>query len=210
MIWRLKLVISIGLLGLVCLMVPGSLQADTVYSYTGNPMQCTYPPCNFTPALSISFQTTLAGTQLDNLNLATNGNISQSVTSFSFTMLGLNFSLTQTTPYISYNFEISTDSNGNIHAWNVGANNFGNPDADVHSYMYSWNESGGVFDQGSFQAGQVGSNLNDPGTWTVTSTPEPSTMALMLFGIGCVLLRASQYRRSMPARSSASGGSVPG
>jgi hypothetical protein len=61
-----------GLLGLLYLLLPGSLRADTIFTYTGNAYTdcsgvytCTPTP----PALSITFETTLTGTQLDNLTL---------------------------------------------------------------------------------------------------------------------------------------------
>lgn len=34
---RLKFLFSIGLLGLLCLLLPGSLRADATYGYGGNP-----------------------------------------------------------------------------------------------------------------------------------------------------------------------------
>jgi hypothetical protein len=41
---RLKFVFSLGLLGLLYLFLPGSMQAQTEYMYTGNP----YTNCNGT------------------------------------------------------------------------------------------------------------------------------------------------------------------
>lgn len=185
-------------------------QADTVYTYTGNPLQCTYS-CNFTPALSISFSTTLTGSQLDNLNFA---NISADITSFSFTILGINTSATQATPYIEYNFEISTDSNGDITSWYAEEDNAGNPDADVHSIIISCNYASypcaspnqtlgfsGIFDAASFMAADVGSNIDDPGTWTVTSTPESGTVVFLLLGIVSVLLMRKRIATGPPPAS---------
>ena len=58
------------LTGLLCLLVPGLMWAGTVYTYTGNPYtDCTgtYVCTGTSPALSLTFDTPLTGTQLDNL-----------------------------------------------------------------------------------------------------------------------------------------------
>ena len=70
---RTKAVFSIGLPGLLCLILPVSMRAQTTFTYTGNP----YPPsygcggnyvCNgTTPFITISFTTTLSLSQLANL-----------------------------------------------------------------------------------------------------------------------------------------------
>jgi hypothetical protein len=69
---------------LLYLMLPGSLRADTIYSYSGAPYSSCdgeYAPCSgIAPFLSITFDTSLQGTALDNLN---NSNITPDVTSFS-------------------------------------------------------------------------------------------------------------------------------
>jgi hypothetical protein len=167
---RAKCVFSIGLLGLVCLMLPGSLRADTVYTYTGNPYNfCvgTYAPnginnvCPQPYALSLTFDTTLSGTQLDNLVLNTQqdvtnahcsgctgiapiaGNLTASVSSFSFTD-GSGFSITQADT-ANYGFDVTTDSNGNILAWFIYAQGY--PPSGTGSFYQALTESG--FDLGA-------------------------------------------------------------
>jgi PEP-CTERM motif len=139
---RARFVFSVGLLGLLCLMLAGSMRADTAYTYTGNPYNnCsgTYAPsginnvCPKPYALSVTFETTLSGTQLDNLVLNTaadfnaihsdislvGGNLTAYVPTFSFTD-GTGFSITQANA-TKFGFDVTTDSNGNIEAWVIYA-----------------------------------------------------------------------------------------
>jgi len=66
---RAKFVFSIGLLSLLWLVLPGSLRANTVYTYTSNPYNScsgTYAPsginnvCSQPYALSLTLETTLS------------------------------------------------------------------------------------------------------------------------------------------------------
>jgi hypothetical protein len=136
---------SIGLLGLVCLTLPGSLGADTVYTYTSNSYNScsgTYAPsginnvCPQPYALSLTLDTTLSGTQLDNLVLdfsddfadihssgfginQMTGNLTPYISTFSFTD-GSGFSITQANA-TNYGFDVTTNSSGNIEAWVIYA-----------------------------------------------------------------------------------------
>ena len=102
---RAKFVISIGLLGLLCLLLPGSVRADTTYMYTGN----AYTLCDgsYTSsgglssciqpyALTLTFDTTLSGSELEGFE----GDITADLTSFSITDGG-DLSINQTDPYLS-------------------------------------------------------------------------------------------------------------
>lgn len=67
-LWRILPVLLMGVYLFVA-----SARADTVYTYTGNPFtDCLgiYHCNGTTPFLSITFDTTLTGPALDNLNLA--------------------------------------------------------------------------------------------------------------------------------------------
>jgi hypothetical protein len=145
---REKFVFSIGLLSLLYLLLPGSLRADTTYAYTSNPYNScsgTYAPsginnvCPQPYALSLTLNTTLSGTQLDNLGLNFTadyaaihsagfgisqvvGNLTPYVSSFSFTDSS-GFSITQTNA-TKYGFDVTTDSKGNIQAWVIFAEIF--------------------------------------------------------------------------------------
>src|ERR1700693_2137948 len=118
-----KFAFSIGLLGLLCLMLPGSLRADTIYTYTGTPFTTCYVSytCNgTTPFLSITFDTTLSGAQLDNLSLGSTGVITATVTSFTFND---NAGFTYIGPALGTNgmFDIGTDASGHITSWALTA-----------------------------------------------------------------------------------------
>jgi hypothetical protein len=234
---RAKCVFSIGLLGLVCLMLPGSLQADTVYSYTSNSYSfCsgTYAPsginnvCSNPYALSLTFDTTLSGTQLDNLVLNSAqdevgahcsgctgiapiaGDLTASVSSFSFTD-GSGFSITQADT-TNYGFDVTTDSNGNILAWFIYAQGY--PASGTGIFYQALTEYGlglgAVVDgallesyDGTVSGTEVNGNstevgggdtsstdfpfqISDPGQWTLTRVPEPSS--LLLLGGGLLVL----------------------
>jgi hypothetical protein len=141
---RAKFVFSIGLLSLLWLVLPGSLRAETVYTYTGNPYSfCvgTYVSsgvivnntCGGPYALSLTFDTKLSENHLDNLVLDTaadfnaihsditlvGGNLTPFVSTFSFTD-GTGFSITQANA-TKYGFDVTTDSEGNIQAWVIFA-----------------------------------------------------------------------------------------
>jgi hypothetical protein len=197
---KAKLVFSVGVLCLLSLVLPGSLRADTVYTYTGNAYtNCfgTYTCNGTTPAISFTFDTTLMGAQLDNLAIDTvgGGNLTAHVSSFSFTD-GTGLLMTQSNSF-GYLFDVTTNSSGDITKWYMtafpppgnggpyGAGTCGN-DADC----------GGTGDSSVTYSMGVpigdGSVANDAGTWTVTTTPEPGTAGLMLLGIGLVLVIRSR------------------
>jgi hypothetical protein len=144
---RVKFAISIGLLGLLYFTLPGSLRANTLYSYTSNPYNIcsgTYAPsginnvCPQPYALSLTIDTTLPREQLENftLNFAADyaaihtggwppgvsqivGNLTPYVSAFSFTD-GSGFSITQANA-TKYGFDVTTDGNGNIQSWVIFA-----------------------------------------------------------------------------------------
>jgi hypothetical protein len=128
-------------------MLPGSVRADTVYTYTSNPYNLcsgTYAPsginnvCPQPYALSLTIDTTLSRKQLDNLalNFAADyaaihtggwppgvslvvGNLTPYVSSFSFTD-NSGFSITQANS-TKYGFDVTTDRKGNIQSWVIFA-----------------------------------------------------------------------------------------
>jgi hypothetical protein len=110
----------------LCLMLPASLLAGTYYTYTGNP----YPPsygCNpaslctgTTPYLTITFYTTLSGSQLANLTYGSTGQISSTVTSFIVADHSF-VTITPSSNSVAFNVNLSTDASGNPTAWAVYA-----------------------------------------------------------------------------------------
>jgi hypothetical protein len=104
---------------------------------------------------------------------------------------GTGFSLTQSNASPSF-FDVATDGNGRISAWNIVINlfpTFGIPGrAGTESLPPSFqttlvDSSGTATDQGF--------EVNNPGTWTPpvgAPVPEPSSVVLMLFGIGFLFL----------------------
>ena len=238
---------TIPLLGLLWLILPCLAEADTEFTYTGLPYNfCagTYAPggindvCSQPYALSLTFDTTLSGSQLDNLTLTstvcrsgpcigtpltspTGGDLTSYVTSFSFAD-GSGFLLTQANA-TQYNFDITTDSSGNIQSWAIYAVVV--PPDGTGTYYQAITESGfslgtsagyvesldntealaessGVI-TGEIALGACDSNgspyvMSSPSQWTITSTPEPSSLLLLVTGVvGLGLTRVRRrYRQS--------------
>lgn len=159
-----RFAVSIGLLAFLCL-TPGLLKANTVYTYSGNPYNfCagTYAPsgvnnvCPNAFAMSVTFETTVSGSQLDNLVLNTQqdvdsahcsgcvgiapitGNLTAFVTSFSFTD-GSGFSVTQANT-TNFGFDVTTDANGNIQSWFIYAQY--SPPGGTGTFYQALTESG--------------------------------------------------------------------
>ena len=135
------------MLSLLCLTLPGSLRANSVYTYASNPYNfCsgTYAPsginnvCPQPYALSLTIDTTLSREQLENLTLNFTadyaaihtggwppgvsqivGNLTPYVSAFSFTD-GSGFSITQANA-TKYGFDVTTDRKGNIQSWVIFA-----------------------------------------------------------------------------------------
>jgi hypothetical protein len=224
---RTKLVLPFGLLTLLCLMLPRSLRAQTVYTYTGNPYNfCvgTYAPsginnvCPNPYALSLTFDTTLTGSALDNLTLGT-GNITPDVTSFSFGD-GSGFSLTQAGA-TNFSAVIATDSNGNILSWVISAQDY--PASGTGPFSQGLTESGyglgtvaddtllesydgvsyGTVSNGNFtevggafaDSTQPPNQISGAENWTVTTTPEPSSLLLMGTGLLAVFALTTRSKR---------------
>ncbi len=183
-----KFASSIVLLTLVFCLLPGSLRADTLYMYTGNPY--TYCSGTFTcngttPYISVTFDTTLSGAQLENLGEYTTGNIGSYVVSFTITdhaevtITGHDDSLAH--------FFISTNAVGEITAWDIG-DDVGNDNAYTSfdgllicggAGICASDESQNNYFMTSNDYGNV---HNDPGIWS--TTPEPTSLLLL----GTVLL----------------------
>jgi hypothetical protein len=220
---RAEFVISIGLL---CLMLPGSLRADTVYTYTGNAYNIcdgtysngTHGTCRGTYALSVTFDTVLTGVNLV-IGTIPGGDLSPYVASFAFTD-GAGFSLTYpTAQLVSFDFDATTDGSGNLLAGDIKAyycNSFlpvcqvAYPVEVAETLSYGVDFVGiSQYPYGGYSVG-VGESLNDPGTWVTTTAPgtgvapspypatEPATAILMLIGVALVLVMRKRIAQGRP------------
>jgi hypothetical protein len=210
---RTRFFLSIGLLGLLCLMLSGSLRADTVYTYTGNPYTFCYGTyassgtCAGTYALSITIDV-YPWTPLDSLTLGWPGSdITGYVYSFSFTD-GTGLFITQENATAEW-FDIGTDVNGNITTWYIGAWNRPPSGTGVWQYFQSGTIGCGSrpceFDAtnifgvpGNYNDG--GYRWNSPGTWAMETVPiphvpEPSTYVLLCTGLLGLLALAARSKR---------------
>jgi hypothetical protein len=211
---RVKSIAPFGLL-ILCLMLSDPLRAGTEYSYVGNNYNfCvgTYAPsginnvCPNPYALTLTFDTTLKGHELDNLTLAT-GNITEDVTSFSFGD-GSGFSLTQTDA-TNFSVDIATNSHGKIVSWVISAQDY--PPTGTGPFSQALTESGyglgtvaddtllesydgvsyGTESNGSFYevGGAVADStqppyqISDANNWKVNKVPEPSSIVLIAAGL---------------------------
>ena len=181
------------------MILSASAKADTVYTYTGNPYtSCagTYSCNGTTPALSVTFDTTLTGSTLDNLTLGSTGNITADITSFTITDgSGVTISLADAPAY--YLFNIGTDGNGAIQSWNIDAILINAPpftDAFT-SYEAFFGDDGNdqsgygrTAPTGTIQPGGGDGDINGaPGLWSSSvdpvTTPEPSSLFLLSSGL---------------------------
>ena len=176
--------------------------ADTTYTYTGNPFdsfsgnyscgsECAISG-SFTVGNPLASNPSLAVLEGENSILATGFPVSSSqVESFSFTDGNTTFD--QNNSYFPNSaILIGTDSNGMINDWTVFLQ-FG----PYTNYLYTTNTPGR--DISSNQVGYypyttLGTAFNNdsPGTWSVTDTPEPSSLLMLssgLIGLGFIRRR---------------------
>jgi hypothetical protein len=211
---RAKSIISIGFLGLLCFLLPGSLRADTLYTYTGAPYVYCVPPTictGTTPFLTMTLDV-VAGTPLDNLppvngTRTTGTNIVSDVSAFSFSdQTGL--SITQTNANFVFIY-IGTNGSGDITSWDVNATSNWDPGSgapigpgpeyDVLSGFSTIAETQ-VDDSTTFlgpptyvaRGGIFERTGTESGTWV--KTPEPSALLLLLIGTGLLGLWALTTR----------------
>lgn len=151
--------------------------ADTVYTYTGQPFQFVSGP--FTTADRITGYVSFSSPLEPNLPLLT----PVSPTSFSF-IDGVQSYSSADNPFFHL-FEFATDAQGTITGWFEGV---GTGVSDIETSSNFADIS--VLDATTL--GYVATNTVD-GTWTVSTTPEPSTFAL--FGTGLLGVAATLRMR---------------
>jgi hypothetical protein len=184
------------------LMLPGSLLANTIYTYSGNPYtSCggTYTCNGTTPVLSITFETSSMGAALDNLS---GDNITATIESLSFTD-GTGLSLTSCA-VSTCSVVVSSNSSGDITAWQVIPLE---PSPAVGYYVFSeygfgMNED---YSQTSTSSTVGYGDTTTQGIWSAPSTaiptPAPSTIYLLGPGIVGLLALAARSKRPSPTVS---------
>jgi len=202
---RAKFVFSIGLLGLLCLILPGSLRADTVYTYIGNPYTTCFGSygsgaCASDYSLSVTIDTTLSGSVLDNLAFGALGGVTSfSITDGVETLTSADCAAVMGSTCV---VDVETNSAGAITGWAVYAIVSGDLLSTNGSYtgaaeaIAAEDETEDCISPScpSFNGGSNGMFVTE-GTWSEdsaapapaqpapTATPEPNTLLLLSAGL---------------------------
>jgi len=187
----------VSLLVIFLLGFPSSAaRATATYEYTGNQFDIflnggiggTRVSGQFTLVMSLAPNTALT-------------DISGSILSFSFSD-GVNTITNTTLPLATYSFEVATDAGGNINDWSIGATQPYPSTVTVGSQSYAIVTSYGISDYGSISTCTTPSagatscddatlqmSISDTfGIWSLTVTPVPEPSALVLLGVGLMVL----------------------
>jgi hypothetical protein len=156
---------------LAILVFAGAASADTIYSYTGNTLSVAYGSPSCGSACDITGRFTVADALSDNLNGA-----AITPESFSFSDGATTYS---NGAGDSISISLSTGATGEITQWTIFVTPPGGPSV---SSIGSGNALAGVEDT-SFEPSYYLYNSGVPGSWSITETPESSTLLMLLLGL---------------------------
>ena len=192
-----KALAMLGLLSAVLLLTTALASADEVYTYLGNPLSAFAgnPPAGMTQ-IETSFTTAdpLAPNMV--FNLGQDSNVQAIAFNIHETDGG---ALIGAGPNNLFGVQIATDGNGVITNWliyGLDTNDFGT----TTLILGTTNGPFGIYDvscrgaapycnnldfgdSNTWAGGDVAAIFNDSGSWSVTDTPEPSSIALMGSGV---------------------------
>jgi hypothetical protein len=199
---KIKSTVTAAVVGLLSLgVINGNSARAAVYDYTGNDFNSFFGS-TYTSSDSVTASFSFSSVLPDNLS---NANLSPETFSISDGVQTITNS--STGAHVAF-FELSTNSSGAIVGWNIVI-------YDETSTAYHEIDLAGI-DRGLMQtcgAGSTttscinasnvtdGSQTNDPGIWTVTGVPEPSTWAMMILGFMGVGFMAYRRKQNGPALS---------
>lgn len=158
--------IVLGTMIVVCAMLccSFSASADEVYQYSGDFLYSIHGPTGLTVDVWMDLAAPLGD------------NFSGNVTPIGWNVGDLHLNQSNAFPG-SVTFFFQTNSSGQIVGWNVGA-------SDSDGAFGTYNLDGFAGDSlVSYDAFVGFSNVDDPGTWTSTVSPEPATLVLLATGM---------------------------
>ena len=182
-----KILLALTAVAVLSVVYPASVQADTTYTYTGNPFTSVSGP-PYTMSDFVSGMLTLAGPLAPNFN--------GFVTPIAFSFSDGVQTITNLTPGLgqSLTFHFQTGPTGVISDWTVDVFLFGGEEIDTAK-----NPLGATtIDFGLMPGEAFGQITNNPGVWaTVPGVPDTgSTLSLMTLTLMALGLVARRFQRA--------------
>lgn len=193
---RAKFVFSIGLLGLLCLMLPGSLRANTLYTYTGNAFTEFSGSYACPPECSITGSFTVAAPLPPNMVFIQQYGDNIHAISYDFTDGVHEFNTANST--VTY-LNVGTDSSGAIDAWLIYLYGATTPTELITNSSLLWQLCAFNDCSMDYRTSSFAWNIASPGKWSPPSTPatEPSTYVLLgtelLLGFSALVARSKRH-----------------